>query len=726
MNSDDSPEYAIPPIDYDTAACVLHKAILDRHPRANNLTAKAVCLTTMCERFPGFHPDVTVVDFSCTQAKATFINVACHRGDLQTARGLFFLGAELCNRNETQRTVLIILCAASLISKRLSEHQQLLQTLLTKPEVRSLIDAQDSRGNTALHYASSPGVVQTLLAAGASLKITNNSGTNVFIRAATACNAKKLSLLLETGTIAVNEKFPVKNETRRDSALDSVCRNIRRNSTVALVASASVLIEAGADVNPETNPNDRVDVPPLQIAAFYGSVALVGLLIDHGADTSGLELMDYACCNRLNADSNTLDDLKGIVQLLLAANVSINTRNSGGMTVLMGTSLIDVVRFLVSHGADENAISSGTSRSRGMSVLMYACSREKSLEVVAFLAERVADINAAVANDASLFNNKKHRGKTALHFACVAPDTAYERVVVLLAAGATPAVATLLVFAARKACFKVFKRLFVITDEAGGLPVEGLLHACAERRGSLLLEGRKIVEFLLKRPEIATRVDALDANGCTPLWRTTDTGIAAHLVSVGADVNAVYLGTGASVLMRNCSDLEMTIFLLSCDHIDVNMACSIRSPRYVDKLTALHNAVNSCGGDSVKLLIEAGANVNAATSLGNTPLHVAASKSATPSADHLIRAGASLTFLNNLGKAPVDCIADKSSTLFKLLTHEALIAKKGPYARPPTARPLFAHLPSFLVIQFMRLASGARHKTIVFRHYCVLQFERWS
>jgi ankyrin repeat protein len=703
MNSDDSPT---PPIDYDTAEYVLHKAILDRHPLANNHAAKTACLTTMCGHFPGFHPDVTVIDVRRSQEKATFINVACHRGDLRTARDLFFLGAELCNRDEIQRTLPIILCL-SLSAKRLSERQQLLQSLLSKPEVRRLINAQDSYGNTALHYASSQELVQTLLVAGADVDILNNMCLNAFVCAAKMCNETKLFLLLETGSIDVNERFRPNPKQRRISALVAVCRFGKRSTALA---SATVLIEAGADVKLGTNHNGCGGASPLQTAAFYGSVALVSLLIDHGADTSELDLMAHACHNRLNADSNTLDDLKGIVQLLLAANVSINARNLHGMTALMGTSLVDVVRLLVSHGADVNAISSGSSNAKGMSVLMHACSRKESLAVVAFLAERVADINAAVATDAPVLSYEETRGKTALYFACVAPDTAYKRVVVLLAAGATPCVAPLLVFvapcvapllvfAARNACYTVFKRLFVAADEAGGLRVEGILHACASRASPSYVEERKIVEFILKHPDIANCVDALDEFGRTPLLRTDDVGIAVCLVAAGANVNAVNPITGTSLLGQNIRHLDMMRFLLSCDHINVNAAnyaCATPVTPSRDKVTALHVAArHSYGLAAMNLLIDAGATVNAANSLGDTALHLVAKINKCKSIQNLIKAGASLTFLNNVGEKPVDCVKNATLTSFVLLTNETRIAEEGSYTRPPTHPPTHIHTLNF-------------------------------
>ena len=75
------------------------------------------------------------------------------------------------------------------------------------------------------------------------------------------------------------------------------------------------------------------------------------------------------------------------------------------------------------------------------------------------------------------------------------------------------------------------------------------------------------------------------------------------------------------------------------------------------KRTALHCATQRGRAEVVRILIEQGASVNAATSTGDTPLHLAAQdqKNGATTTSELIKAGANVILQNSMGWTPLHC-----------------------------------------------------------------------
>ena len=88
--------------------------------------------------------------------------------------------------------------------------------------------------------------------------------------------------------------------------------------------------------------------------------------------------------------------------------------------------------------------------------------------------------------------------------------------------------------------------------------------------------------------------------------------------------------------------------------------------------TALHYAASTGQTQMTRFLIDKGAEVNARTERGVTPLYMAARVIATPTVDVLLKAGADKTLCNDQGISPAD-IAKKrgDSTLAKKLAIKA-------------------------------------------------------
>ena len=82
-------------------------------------------------------------------------------------------------------------------------------------------------------------------------------------------------------------------------------------------------------------------------------------------------------------------------------------------------------------------------------------------------------------------------------------------------------------------------------------------------------------------------------------------------------------------------------------------ACSGEPPTL--GTTPLHSAARSSGVVEVEVLLKAGADVNAKTASGETPLHFAAANNPSPTVlKILIKAGADPRAINNEGKTPLD------------------------------------------------------------------------
>ncbi|MDN7861600.1 ankyrin repeat domain-containing protein [Burkholderia cepacia] len=70
--------------------------------------------------------------------------------------------------------------------------------------------------------------------------------------------------------------------------------------------------------------------------------------------------------------------------------------------------------------------------------------------------------------------------------------------------------------------------------------------------------------------------------------------------------------------------------------------------------TVLHLATRTGALDDVKVLVDAGANVNSIGDLGNTPLHHAAMMGQLESARLLLKCGATTQAKNEFGQTPLD------------------------------------------------------------------------
>ena len=388
------------------------------------------------------------------------------------------------------------------------------------------------------------------------------------------------------------------------------------------------LIAAGADVNAA----NRYQVTPLSLAALNGTASMVGRLLDAGADPHQAAL-----------DGETL--------LLTAAR----------------TGMPEVVERLLAHGADANAREGW----RGQTALMWAAA-EGHPAVARLLVEQGADVHAASTD-----------GFTPLLFAARRGDLATTRF--LLDAGAAitetaPDGTSVLVLAILNAHYELAAELL----DAGADPnVE-------DTRSSALH-----VLALVRRPGTPATTNVMPR---VPTGALDSLTLAARLLQAGADPDAriawdeppfnkvsgrVRVPRDVSVAPTYLSWVGATPFFVAAKHADVPLMRllvehgadpGLATPQNITPLMAAAGLgywlAESPGTEAealaaVKLAVELGADVNAATDFevaplgdlrwgGSTALHGAVIRDAPSIVRYLVEQGARVDVRSAQVGTPLD------------------------------------------------------------------------
>lgn len=444
-------------------------------------------------------------------------------------------------------------------------------------------------------------------------------------------------------------------------------------------AVRSLIVGRGVDVN-QAAPDGAT---ALHWAVHRNDAALVDLLLAAGAGVStanryGVQPISLAA---ENGDA-------GILEALLAAGADPNAALPGGETVLMTaarTGDAEAVRVLLVRGADPN-LRDGF---RGQTALMWAAARNNAGAAHA-LAELGADVRAKTGTAARaplgnrLFYAPPPTGFTALLFA--ARGGHVEAVRVLLAAGADVDDTlsdgqSALVVAVANANWELAGYLL----DRGADP--NLAGAGWNALHQLVRTRRMNTGFGFPGPIPSGSVDSID--------------VLKKMIAAGGDVNARMTANGMKDGQRNrLNRLGATPFFLAAKVtdtealrvlVDAGADATIpnadgTTPLMVAAGVAIWNPGEDGGSlpgqedevlEAVKMCVELGNDVNAANYRGMTALHGAAFRGANGVVEYLVAQGADLDARTALGYSPL-AVADgfSYSDFYKAQKHTAALLRE--------------------------------------------------
>lgn len=350
--------------------------------------------------------------------------------------------------------------------------------------------------------------------------------------------------------------------------------------------------------NLNASPSRKDCATALQLAAGTGSLDLVKMLLDAGADinapgpgTGGLTALQVA------AGAGLLD----MVKLLLNAGADVNApgSNIGGRTALRvatGTGSLEMVKILLDAGADPNARGSQIG---GRTPLQVAAGA-RSLDMVQLLLNAGANVNAR-----ALYLG----GRTALRVAAGAGSL--EMVKLLLNAGADVNAPP-----AQK------DDLTALQCAAGGRSLEML---------KILLDAGAIVNAPAGETYSKTALQLAALSGSMDMVQL--------LLTAGSLPNQTgYKGQTVFHYLCAGGKIDILRFLLSLDGSGGNS-------RNNDGSTPLHVAVEEECLDYLNVLIEAGVDLNIEDNTGMTPLAIAILRGKNGAVTRLLEVGASTSTL---------------------------------------------------------------------------------
>ncbi len=380
-------------------------------------------------------------------------------------------------------------------------------------------------------------------------------------------------------------------------------------------AMAEALVRAGADVDAA---ND-FGATPLWLACLNGSAAMAAVLLAAGADANAAlpsgETVLMTASRTGSAEA---------VRLLAAHGADLNAReHTRGQTALMWAVAQrhpDVVEALIALGADVHARSAPQPRRihtrtagfnpsgvidtvlGGNTPLLFAA-RQGDLAAARHLVSAGADVNDTAATGTSALVVAAHSGHTAL-------------ALFLLDQGADPRAAGAGYSALHAAALRGDETLATALLARGADPNAPVVRGSQGRRNS--------PDYVLQH----------DVVGATAFWLAghfAEPGVMRALADGGADPRFV-MADGATPLMAAVA------------------ARRRREPGLAPNPAEDERLVR----EAARVALDAGVDVNAADSAGNTALHTAAGRGLDTVVRLLADRGADLDALNDDGQSPVD------------------------------------------------------------------------
>ncbi|XP_050294137.1 ankyrin repeat and KH domain-containing protein 1-like isoform X2 [Anthonomus grandis grandis] len=424
-----------------SVSCALDEAAAALNRMRSDTAAAASSSTQGAPTAAGVRPATQGGAAGGSQDKTSLIE-ACTDGDVGTVKKLLTEGRSVHETSEEGESLLSLACSAGYF-----ELAQVLLAMHANVEDRGIkgectplmeaasaghldivrllvhhgadVNAQSTSGNTPLMYACAGGhtevsileeVVKFLLENGANVEDHNENGHTPLMEAASAGHVALAKILLMHGaginthsnefkesalTLACYKghldmvRFLLEAGADQEHKTDEMHTALMEASMDGHVEVARLLLDSGAQVNMPTDSFES----PLTLAACGGHVDLAMLLIERGANIE--EVNDEGYTPLMEAAREGHEEM---VHLLLGQGANINAQTDEtqetALTLACCGGFTEVADILLKGGADIEL---------GASTPLMEASQEGHLELVRFLLEYGANVNAVTqTNDTAL------------------------------------------------------------------------------------------------------------------------------------------------------------------------------------------------------------------------------------------------------------------------------------------------------------------------------------
>lgn len=568
------------------------------------------------------------------------------------------------------------------------------------------VDSEYSSGRTALIMASANGhfnIVKYLISKGAKVDAKDNFGYNALCYAASHGHLNICKYLIKKGASRINEAEQEFKGTK-----------LMWYAGLGYSKTVASLISKGADIN----KTDTAGNTALFYAIKFNNLKTVKYLIKKGAN---VKKQNYKRETPLHwaIQSGNVE----IVKYLIKKGARVYKEDRDGKTPLhyaLNKGNLDMVKYLVSKGADIDV--------NQYNALLYYAVKYADVEIVKYLVAKGADVNAKGEYDYTPLHDAVDRGNldmVKMLLELGADVTAKNRRGDTPIELARKQKKTDIVECILKAEKEAEARRIQVEKEAEEKRIleekeaeKKRIHA--EEKAEKEAEEKRILAEIKTKKELAKIFKAIDANNLsgvmaviendlddidvqsddnlTPLLYAISKGkldIVKYLVKKGADYGlenkkgqiawevAYKAGHKKIAKYLYFSDNNLT---KSLDGLKSKLEDACESGKLSDSIKTeltplieigvidvdnsedgkyLHTAAFYGYVNMVGFLVNSGANVNAKTKTGSTPLHLAAKADNLDIVEYLVIKGADVNIKNNDGKKPVDLAKGKVKRYLK-------------------------------------------------------------